>query len=324
AGITNMALRKLMKAHGAGLVFTEMICAEGVVRNIPKTIRLMTVSQEERPVAIQLFGNNPESLAKASEITSKQADIIDLNFGCPARTVVNGGSGSALMKQPELIKEITSKVVKSSICPVSAKIRSGWDKNSINAVEIAKIIEDCGANAITVHPRTRSQGFSGMSDWNIIKNVKEAVKIPVVGNGDVKSPEDAKEMFELTNCDAVMIGRGALGDPWLFSRTLIYLETGIIPPKPSDYERLTQLLGFARSLADLQGENRACKEIRKFIKWWTRGLPNITEMRQKAMHIQTLKELEDLLLPYIESASKEPRNINEIEDIEIFVEMNEL
>ncbi len=323
AGISNIALRKLMKSHCAGLVFTEMICAEGIVRNIPKTMRLMEVSEDERPVAIQLFGNSPDSLEKASEIASKQADIVDLNFGCPARTVVNGGSGSALMRHPELIREITGKVVKASSCPVTAKIRSGWDKNSINAVEIAKIIEDCGADAIIVHPRTRSQGFSGLSDWNIIKNVKDAVKIPVVGNGDVKSPEDAKKMFELTNCDAVMIGRGALGNPWIFSRTLIYLETGIMPSKPSEYEKLTQLLDFARSLTDLLGESRACKEIRKFIKWWTKGLPNITEMRQKAMHIQTLKELEDLLLPYIESASKKPNNIDEIEDDKIFVEMNE-
>ncbi|HGE72102.1 TPA: tRNA dihydrouridine synthase DusB [Candidatus Poribacteria bacterium] len=323
AGISNMALRKLMKSHGAGLVFTEMICAEGVVRNIPKTMRLMAVSPEERPSAIQLFGRNPDSLAKASQIASEQADIIDLNFGCPARTVVNNGSGSALMRQPELIREITNNVVELSHSPVTAKIRSGWDKNSINAVEIAKIIEDCGASAVIVHPRTKSQGFSGLSDWNIIKDVKNAVKIPVIGNGDIKSPQDVKAMFELTNCDAVMIGRGALGDPWIFSRSLTFLETGIIPPKPSDYERLTQLLDFARSLVDLQGEHRACKEIRKFIKWWTKGLPNITEIRQKAMHIQTFRELEDLMSPYIEFASKEQCNISEIDDDETLVEINE-
>ena len=323
AGISNMALRKLMKSHGAGLVFTEMICAEGVVRNIPKTMRLMAVSPEERPSAIQLFGRNPDSLAKASQIASEQAEIIDLNFGCPARTVVNNGSGSALMRQPELIREITNNVVELSHSPVTAKIRSGWDKNSINAVEIAKIIEDCGASAVIVHPRTKSQGFSGLSDWNIIKDVKNAVKIPVIGNGDIKSPQDVKAMFELTNCDAVMIGRGALGDPWIFSRSLTFLETGIIPPKPSDYERLTQLLDFARSLVDLQGEHRACKEIRKFIKWWTKGLPNITEIRQKAMHIQTFRELEDLMSPYIEFASKEQCNISEIDDDETLVEINE-
>lgn len=316
AGISNMAIRKLMKSHGAGLVFTEMICAEGVVRNIPKTMRLMAVSPEERPSAIQLFGRNPDSLAKAGQIASEQADIIDLNFGCPARTVVNNGSGSALMRQPELIREITNKVVELSHSPVTAKIRSGWDKNSINAVEIAKIIEDCGASAVIVHPRTKSQGFSGLSNWNIIKDVKNAVKIPVIGNGDIKSPQDVKAMFELTNCDAVMIGRGALGDPWIFSRSLTFLETGIIPPKPSDYERLTQLLDFARSLVDLQGKHRACKEIRKFIKWWTKGLPNITEIRQKAMHIQTFRELEDLMSPYIEFASKEQCNISEIDDDE--------
>lgn len=317
-----MALRILMREHNAGLVWTEMICAEGVARNIPKTMRMMAVSPKEHPVAIQLFGRNPESLAKASQIASQSADIIDLNFGCPAKTVVNSGSGSVLMKQPELIKEIVSNVVRSSFCPVTAKIRSGWDKNCINAIEVAKIIEDCGASAITIHPRTRSQGFSGLSDWNIIKSVKDAVKIPVIGNGDVKSPEDAKAMFEMTECDAVMIGRGALGNPWIFSRTIAYLETGVIPPPPSIYERLTQLLDFAKSLVELQGENIACKEIRKFIKLYTKGMHKITELRQNAMHVETLKELEDLISPYIESASKEPYNDPEIEDDEILVEVN--
>jgi tRNA-dihydrouridine synthase B len=323
AGIGNMALRMLMREHGAGLVFTEMICAEGVARNSPKTMRMMALSPKEHPVAIQLFGHNPESLAKAGQIASQEADIIDLNFGCPAKTVVNSGSGSMLMRQPELIKEITGNVVKSSSCPVTAKIRSGWDKNCINAIEIAKIIEDCGASAITVHPRTRSQGFSGLSDWNIIKSVKDAVKIPVIGNGDIKSPEDAKAMFEITDCDAVMIGRGALGNPWIFSRTITYLETDVIPPPPSIYERLMQLLEFAKSLVELKGENIACKEIRKFIKWYTKGMPHIAELRQNAMHVETLKELEDLMSPYIESASKEPYDNTEIEDDEILVEISE-
>jgi tRNA-dihydrouridine synthase B len=324
AGISNMALRILMREHNAGLVYTEMICAEGVARNIPKTMRLMAVSPKEHPVAIQLFGRNPESMAKASQIVSQEADIIDLNFGCPAKTVVNSGSGSLLMKQPELIKEIVSNIVKSSSCPVTAKIRAGWDKNCINAVEVAKIIEDCGASAITVHPRTRSQAFSGLSDWSIIKNVKDAVKIPVIGNGDIKSPEDAKAMFEITGCDAVMIGRGALGNPWIFSRTIAYLETGVTPPSPSIYERLGQLLDLARAMVELQGENIACKEIRKFIKLYTKGMHKITELRQNAMHVETLKELEDLMSPYIESASKEPySNDTEIEDDEIFVEVSE-
>jgi len=300
AGISNMAIRSLMREHGAGLTATEMICSEAVVRNSSKTLKMMAISPGEHPVAIQLFGHNPDSMAGAAYIAQADADIIDINFGCPAKTVVNSGNGSALMKQPELIREITSKVVNAVSCPVTAKIRSGWDKSSINAIEIAKMIEDCGASAIIIHPRTRSQGFSGHSDWNVITYVKNSVKVPVIGNGDIYEPEDAKDMFETTGCDAVMIGRGAVGNPWIFSRTISYIETGIIPPPPSSYEKLIQLLELARSYAEHHGEKVACLEIRKFIKWYTKGMENVTEMRCKAMHIVTIKELEDLMSPYIE------------------------
>lgn len=310
AGISNMALRLLMKEHGAGLTYTEMICAEAVIRNSSKTLKLMATSPDEHPVAVQLFGHNPDSMAGAAQIAQDEADIIDLNFGCPAKTVINSGSGSALMKQPELIREITDKVVRSVSCPVTAKIRSGWDKNVINAIEIAKIIEDCGASAITIHPRTRSQGFSGLADWSVITDVKNSVKVPVIGNGDVNSPEDAKAMLEMTNCDAVMIGRGALGNPWIFSRTITYLETGFIPPSPSSYERLTQILELARSFVELLGEKIACREIRKFIKWYTKGMHSVAEMRSKAMSVETLKELENLILPYMEKAASEDENVD--------------
>jgi tRNA-dihydrouridine synthase B len=305
AGISNMAIRLIAKEHEAGLVYTEMVCAEAIVRNNSKTLKIMAISPKERPVALQIFGHNPDSLADAARIAGVEADIIDLNFGCPAKTVVNSGNGSALMKNPELIREITSKVVESAPCPVTAKIRSGWDKDSINAVEIAKMIEDCGVSAITVHPRSRSQGFSGVSDWNIIADVKRAVGIPVIGNGDVNTPEDAKAMLDLTDCDAIMIGRGALGNPWLFSRALTYIETGIIPSSPSEYERLIQLMEFARMLVEIQGEYSACREVRKFIKWYTKGMQNVTDMRCKAMHIESLRELEELVSPYIEMTAKE-------------------
>jgi tRNA-dihydrouridine synthase B len=302
AGISNMAIRSLMRKHGAGLTVTEMICSEAVVRNGSKTLKLMAISPNEHPVAIQLFGNNPDSMAGAGHIAQADADIIDINFGCPAKTVIRSGSGSALMKKPELIREIVSKIVSAVSCPVTAKIRSGWDKDSINAVEIAKMIEDCGASAIIVHPRTRSQGFSGHSDWQVIKDVKDNVKVPVIGNGDITRPEDVKAMLEMTNCDAVMIGRGAMGNPWIFSRTLKYLETGIVPPSPTYYERLIQLLDLARSYVELHGEKIACLEVRKYIKWYTKGMQNVTEMRCKAMHIETLKELEELMSPHIEMA----------------------
>lgn len=300
AGITNKAVRNTAKKHGAGLVYTEMICSQGIVRSNPKTLRLMEVSSKERPVAIQIFGKEADIMAEAAQIAQENADIIDLNFGCPAKTVVNSGSGSALMKEPNLIKEITSKVVRSVSCPVTAKIRSGWDSKNINAVEIAKIIEDSGAVAITVHPRLRSQGFSGRSDWQIISAVKNVVSIKVIGNGDIKTPEDAKKMLEMTGCDAIMIGRGALGNPWIFSRTIQYIETGILPPEPSNYEKLQELLELARALVSIMGEDIGCKEIRKFIKWYTKGIPNITETRNQAMHIKKLIELENLLNPYID------------------------
>lgn len=299
AGITNMAVRSMAKKHGAGLVYTEMICSQGIVRNNLKTLKLMEISPKERPVAIQIFGKEPDIMAEAARIAQENADIIDLNFGCPAKTVVNNGSGSAIMKDPNLVKEITSKVVKVVSCPVTVKIRSGWDRTNINAVEIAKIIEDAGAVAITVHPRLRSQGFSGQSDWQIIYAVKNAVSIKVIGNGDVKTPEDAKNMLEMTGCDGIMIGRGALGNPWIFSSVIQYIETGVLQSEPTNYEKLNELLELARALIAIKGEQIGCKEIRKFIKWYTKGIPNITELRSKAVHVEKLNELEDLLNPYI-------------------------
>ena len=301
AGISNTAFRLAAKEHGAGLVCTEMISAEGIVRGNPKTLDLMAISQEERPVAIQISGNDGDVMARAAQIVEASADVVDLNFGCPARKVVGGGSGAALLKQPEALGDIVSKVVKSVSCPVTAKIRSGWDKDSINAPEIARIAEGSGAAAIIVHPRTRSQGFSGLSDWRIIADVKNAVFIPVIGNGDVNSPEDAKSMLESTGCDGVMIGRGALGNPWIFSRTIGYIETGIVPPPPTPEERLQCLLKFARSLVALKGEHTACKEIRKFVKWYTKEMPQAKELRQAAVHVESFKELEDIVMSYVHS-----------------------
>lgn len=298
AGISNMALRLAAKEHGAGLVCTEMISTEGVVRDNPKTRKLAAISPEEHPVALQLFGKDSDVIARAAQMMEAEADIIDLNFGCPARKIVRGGSGSALMRQPEVLGEIVSKVVESASCPVTAKIRSGWDKESINAAEIARIVEDSGAAAIIVHPRTRGQGFSGPADWSVIADVKNAVSIPVIGNGDVKSPRMAKDMLESTGCDGVMIGRGALGNPWIFSRTIRYMETGLVPPPPTQKVRLQHLLEFAKSLVELKGEYTACREIRKFIKWYTKGMPQAKELRQTAVHVESLEELKDMIMGY--------------------------
>jgi nifR3 family TIM-barrel protein len=235
-------------------------------------------------------------------MAESSADVIDLNFGCPAKKVVRSGSGSALLKQPELLGDIIDKVVGSISSPVTVKIRSGWNEKSINATDIARIAENSGAAAVIIHPRTRSQGFSGHSDWNIIADVKNAVSIPVIGNGDVNVPEDAKAMLELTGCDGVMIGRGALGNPWIFSRTIGYMQTGVIPPLPTPEERLQHLLEFARSLAELKGEYVACREIRKFVKWYTKGMPQAKEMRQKAVRVESLAELDNIVTSYMETA----------------------
>ena len=299
AGISNMAFRLAAKEHGAGLVCTEMVSAQGIVLGNSKSLDLMAISPAERPTAIQLFGNDGDVIARAAQMIEANADAIDLNFGCPAKKVVKNGSGAALMRQPETIGEIISKVAGAVLLPVTAKIRSGWSEEDINASEIARIAEDSGAAAITIHPRTRKQGFSGISDWNVITDVKNSVSIPVIGNGDVKSPEDAKAMLDLTGCDGVMIGRGALGNPWIFSRTIRYMETGSIPPPPTPEERLRHLLKFARSLADLQGEYRACREIRKFVKWYSKGMPQAKEMRQAAVLVESLEELENIVKSYI-------------------------
>jgi tRNA-dihydrouridine synthase B len=299
AGISDMAFRLAAKEHGAGLVCTEMISAQGIVRGNPKTSRLMATSSEEHPVALQIFGREAEVMTRAAQMVESSTDVIDLNFGCPARKVVGGGSGSALMRQPEILGDIVDQVVKSVSCPVTVKIRSGWDEKSKNAVEVARIAEDFGAAAIIVHPRTRSQRFSGRSDWSVITDVKNAVSIPVIGNGDVNSPEDAKNMLELTGCDGVMIGRGALGNPWIFSRTISYMETGVVPPPPTQKERLRHLLKFTRDLIALKGERVACREIRKFVKWYTKGTPEAKALRQTAMQVESFRELEEIVMSYI-------------------------
>lgn len=296
-----MALRLAAKKHGAGLVYTEMVSAQGIVRGNAKSLDLMSISPEERPTAIQLFGSDPDALASAAGIIQDNADVIDLNFGCPAKKVVRNGSGSAIMKSPEFAGEIVSKVSESASCPVTVKIRSGWDDKSINASEIARISEDSGAAAVTVHARTRSQAFSGFADWDIIADVKNTVSIPVIGNGDVNTPQDAKEMLEVTGCDGVMIGRGALGNPWIFSRANTYMETGDVPLPPTQEERLLDLLELAKDLMKLKGEYIACREIRKFVKWYTKSMPQAKEMRQAAVQVESFEELENIVMSYTET-----------------------
>lgn len=296
AGVTDLPFRILCKENGCGLVYTEMVSAKALYFNNINTETLLTTVDEERPVSVQLFGSDPSLLADmAQKIEEKSIDIIDINMGCPVPKVVNNNEGSGLMKNPSLIGEIVKKVSSSVKKPVTIKIRKGFNDTSINAVEIARIAEENGAAAIGVHGRTREQYYSGTADWDIIRQVKESVNIPVIGNGDVMSPEDAKKMLLETGCDAIMVGRGARGNPWLFNRIIHYLDTGNILPEPNMNEIVDMIERHTRMLIDFKGEYTALREMRKHIAWYTKGLYNSTKIRKEMNYIETFDELEDKL-----------------------------
>ena len=296
AGVTDLPFRVLCKEQGVGLICMEMISAKAILYKSKNTETLMEMHPSEHPVSLQLFGSDPDIISEmAKQIEDRPFDILDINMGCPVPKVVNNGEGSALMKNPALVKEIVSKTVKAIKKPVTVKIRRGFDEEHVNAVEIAKIIEDCGAAAVAVHGRTREQYYAGKADWGIIREVKEAVSIPVIGNGDVDAPEKAKQMMEETGCDGVMIARGAQGDPWIFSRTLHYLETGEVPPKPSKEEVVETMLRHARMQLDYKGNYTGIREMRKHIAWYTGGFPHSAKLRAAINEIETYEELENLL-----------------------------
>lgn len=296
AGVTDLPFRVLCKEQGVGLICMEMISAKAILYKSKNTETLMEMHPSEHPVSLQLFGSDPDIISEmAIQIEDRPFDILDINMGCPVPKVVNNGEGSALMKNPALVKEIVSKTVKAIKKPVTVKIRRGFDEEHVNAVEIAKIIEDCGAAAVAVHGRTREQYYAGKADWGIIREVKEAVSIPVIGNGDVDAPEKAKQMMEETGCDGVMIARGAQGDPWIFSRTLHYLETGEVPPKPSKEEVVETMLRHARMQLDYKGNYTGIREMRKHIAWYTGGFPHSAKLRAAINEIETYEELENLL-----------------------------
>ncbi|EOC99778.1 tRNA dihydrouridine synthase DusB [Caldisalinibacter kiritimatiensis] len=303
AGITDMAFRVICKEMGAGLVYTEMVSSRGLYYGDKKTELLMKIDSSEHPVSLQIFGSEPNIM---SEIVYKNLndrediDIIDINMGCPTPKIVKNGDGSALLKEPKLAGEVIEAVVKASNKPVTVKIRAGWDKDNINAVEIAKIAEEKGACAIGVHGRTREQFYSGEADWEIIKQVKENVSIPVIGNGDIFEPEDAKRMLDYTGCDAVMIGRGSRGNPWIFKRTVVLLERGELLPAPRDEEKIDMALKHLELLIQLKGERVAVKEMRKHIGWYTKGMKNSSDMRRKINTINHYKELKEELYKYKE------------------------
>ena len=301
AGFCNSAFRRIVKEMGAGLVFAEMVSDKAIYYGSEKTIDMLKMTEEERPLAQQIFGSDKESFVFAAKKVMEimKPDIIDINMGCPVpKVAVKSQAGSALLKNPNKIKEIVSAVVEAVDAPVTVKIRSGWDSNSINAVEVAKIIEEAGASAITVHPRTRAQGYSGKADWSIIKQVKEAVSIPVIGNGDIKSVDDAIKMMNETNCDAVMIGRAALSNPFIFKELDYYFSTGKKIDSISDKEKLDIAEKHFNYLLEIKPEKVAVLEMRTIMANYIKGIPGSTKIKQSIFSCKTKEELLKILAEY--------------------------
>lgn len=298
AGISNSAYRQIIKEMGCGLIYAEMVSDKAIAYGNQKTIDMLYMEEEERPISQQIFGSDKESFVKAAKFIyqTMHPDFIDINMGCPVpKVAARAQAGSALLKDPEKVFEIVSAVVEAVPIPVTVKIRSGWDKNSMNAVEIAKLIEKAGAKAIAVHPRTRSQGYTGEADWNMIKLVKEAVTIPVIGNGDIKSCYDAERMLNETGCDAIMIGRGVLGNPWLIKECVDYLEDGTIPTKPTPLEKLEMLERHFELLFKTKNETLALLEIRSHAAWYLKGISGTSDYKNRMFHVKTKEEWYSLL-----------------------------
>lgn len=296
AGVSDRPSRLIAREYGCGLAYTEMISAKALTYQNKKTYLLMHMEGERQPISMQLFGSEPAVMAEGARILEAHgAQIIDVNMGCPVPKVVNNGEGSSLMRTPDLAAEIVAAMVRAVKVPVTVKIRKGWDDASVNAVAFARQMEAAGASAIAVHGRTRMQYYSGKADWDIIGQVKRAVTVPVIGNGDLFAPEDASAMLEQTGCDGVMLGRGALGRPWLYRQTLDYLRSGRYAPEPSLAQRKQVILHHARLVCAEKGEYVAMKEMRKHIAWYYKGLRNAARMRDGINTVSTMEELEALL-----------------------------
>lgn len=296
AGVTDLPFRLLCKEQGAGLLCMEMVSAKAIQYNNKNTKALLEIHPEEKPVSLQLFGSDPDVISEiAKRIEELPFAILDINMGCPVPKIVKNGEGSALMKNPKLVYEIVSKTAKAIQKPVTVKIRKGFDDSCVNAVEIAKIVEEAGGKAVAVHGRTREQYYSGKADWDIIRKVKEAVSIPVIGNGDVVSGESAIALQKETGCDGVMIGRGAQGNPWIFSELLEYEKTGKMPERPSMEEIRKMMLRHAQLQMQYKGEYLGIREMRKHVSWYTTGLPNSAKMRDEINRVESYAELEVLL-----------------------------
>ncbi|RGC22365.1 tRNA dihydrouridine synthase DusB [Enterocloster aldenensis] len=296
AGVTDLPFRLLCREQGAGCVVTEMVSAKAILYNNRNTKELMQIHPQERPAAIQLFGSDPDIMAQiAARIEDGPYDFIDVNMGCPVPKVVNNGEGSALMKNPKQAEKVLSAMVKAVKKPVTVKFRKGFNDTSVNAVEFAKMAEGSGVAAVAVHGRTREQYYSGKADWDIIRQVKEAVKIPVIGNGDIFTPQDAGRMMEETGCDGIMVARGAKGNPWIIRRINHYLDTGEILPGPSIEEIQAMILRHGHMLAAYKGEQTAMREMRGHVAWYTKGMPHSAALRNEINQVETLKGLAGLL-----------------------------
>ena len=302
AGVTDLPFRVLCREQGAGCVVTEMVSAKAVLYNNRNTRELLQIDPDERPAAVQLFGSEPDIMAEiAARLEEGPYDYIDVNMGCPVPKIVNNGEGSALMKNPGQAKKVLTAMVKAVKKPVTVKFRKGFNDLSVNAVEFAKMAESCGVAAVAVHGRTREQYYSGKADWDIIRQVKEAVRIPVIGNGDIFTPEDAGRMLKETGCDGIMVARGAKGNPWLFGRINHYLDTGEVLPGPSMAEIKAMILRHGRMLVQFKGEGVAMREMRGHMAWYTKGMPHSATLRNEINQVETLEGFVELLDRKIQS-----------------------
>lgn len=300
AGVTDLAFRLICKEYGSGLLYTEMINAKALCYDDDKTKSMLKIEKEEHPVAVQIFGSEPEFISGATEILNEHSnEILDINMGCPAPKVVKNGDGSALMKNPKLASKVIEAAAKKSKKPVTVKFRKGWDDDSINAVEFAKMAEDSGAQAITIHGRTRAQYYSGNADWDIIEEIKNTVKIPVIGNGDIVTIEDAINIRKKTGCDAIMIGRGAQGNPWIFNRINHYIKTGEILPEPSAEEKIKTAIKHFNLAIKEDGEYVAVREMRKHLGWYLKGMKKSAKLRDDINKLESAEEVIGRLRAYI-------------------------
>jgi tRNA-dihydrouridine synthase B len=313
AGITDLPFRRICKELGAGLVFSEMVSAEALIRENKRTRFMLRTDPAERPVVFQIFGSKPASMAEATHVVSQgEVDFIDINMGCPVPKVLKSGAGSALLRDLGLAKEIMAAVVGASKVPVSIKIRLGWDAKSIVAVDMAQAAESAGIAAVTVHARTKAQGFSGHADWDMIRSVKRSVGIPIIGNGDVRSGQDAKRMRDETGCDGIMIGRAIQGNPWIFREANQFLETGVAAPRPTLDEREAVILRHLHDITTLLGEHIGVREMRTHLCWYTKGLKGGAECRTRINHLTTIEDVKHAIEDYFVGLKKSGAEVQQM------------